>query len=67
MRPGSATHVTDFDQRSVAAEITRRDGGSLTVRVPDDPALVPPGWYMVVATDREGVPSEAVWVRVGHK
>ncbi|WP_328350836.1 DUF1929 domain-containing protein [Streptomyces sp. NBC_00445] len=30
MRPGSATHVTDFDQRSVALDITRRTGGALT-------------------------------------
>ncbi|MBC9729210.1 DUF1929 domain-containing protein [Streptomyces sp. TRM68367] len=53
MRPGSATHVTDFDQRSVALDITRRGKGSLTVRVPDDAALVPPGWCTAVAVDEE--------------
>ncbi|WP_328884300.1 galactose oxidase early set domain-containing protein [Streptomyces sp. NBC_00299] len=57
IRPGSATHVTDFDQRSVALDITRRADGTLTVRVPEDPSLVPPGWYMVVAVDEHGVPS----------
>ncbi|MEV7891872.1 kelch motif-containing protein [Streptomyces sp. NPDC002817] len=64
IRPGSTTHVTDFDQRSVALEITRRAGSALTVRVPDDTALVPPGWYMAVAVDARGVPSPAVWVHV---
>ncbi|MFD7815757.1 galactose oxidase-like domain-containing protein [Streptomyces sp. NPDC059785] len=66
MRPGSATHVTDFDQRSVALDITRRTAGALTVRVPEDPALVPPGWYMTVAVDKRGVPSPAVWVHVSR-
>ncbi|MEU3334918.1 kelch motif-containing protein [Streptomyces sp. NPDC006668] len=64
LRPGSATHVTDFDQRSVALDVIRRAGTSLTVRIPDDPSLVPPGWYMVVATDGGGTPSKALWLRV---
>ncbi|MGP3775724.1 galactose oxidase-like domain-containing protein [Streptomyces sp. SDT5-1] len=64
MRPGSATHVTDFDQRSVALGITGRGKGALTVTVPDDASLVPSGWYMLFATDRNGIPSQATWVRV---
>ncbi|WP_151478533.1 radical copper oxidase GlxA [Streptomyces albicerus] len=64
MRPGSATHVTDFDQRSVALDITGRGSGSLTVRVPDDGSLVPPGWYMAIATDKVGVPSKAIWLHI---
>ncbi|WP_328344336.1 kelch motif-containing protein [Streptomyces violaceus] len=64
LRPGSATHVTDFDQRSVALEFTRRGDGTLAARVPDDAALVPPGWYMAVVIDEQGVPSPAVWVHV---
>ncbi|MEU6148117.1 kelch motif-containing protein [Streptomyces sp. NPDC047081] len=64
MRPGSATHVTDFDQRSVALQVIRHTGTSLTVRIPDDPSLVPSGWYMVVATDGNGTPSKAVWLHV---
>ncbi|WP_427164643.1 galactose oxidase early set domain-containing protein [Streptomyces sp. C1-1] len=64
LRPGSATHVTDFDRRSVALDVIRRADTSLTVRIPDDPSLVPPGWYMVVATDGGGTPSKALWLRV---
>lgn len=64
MRPGSATHVTDFDQRSIALDVTKRTDGSLTVRVPEDASLVPAGRYMLFATDRGGTPSRAVWLHV---
>ncbi|GHJ38505.1 galactose oxidase early set domain-containing protein [Streptomyces sp. TS71-3] len=63
MRPGSATHVTDFDQRSIALRVQHGDG-RLTVTVPEDRSLVPSGWYMVFATDKQGTPSKAVWVHV---
>ncbi|MFJ7128337.1 galactose oxidase-like domain-containing protein [Streptomyces sp. NPDC098101] len=65
MRPGAVTHTTDVEQRSVALELTRgRDGRSVTVDVPDDRTLVPPGWYMLFVTDGDGVPSVARWIRV---
>ncbi|XUL85407.1 galactose oxidase-like domain-containing protein [Streptomyces galilaeus] len=64
MRPGSATHVTDFDQRSVALTVIRRTGRSLTVRIPGDPSLVPSGWYMTIATDGRGTPSQALWLHI---
>lgn len=38
--------------------------GKLSVTVPDDPTLVPPGWYMLFVTDTDGIPSEAKWVKV---
>ncbi|MGQ4383470.1 radical copper oxidase GlxA [Streptomyces sp. SAS_270] len=64
LHPGSTTHVTDFDQRSIALDITHRTNGSLTVRVPDDSSLVPAGWYMAAVTDRKGIPSKTVWLHV---
>jgi hypothetical protein len=63
MRPGSATHTTDVEQRSIALEVTAGDG-EISVTVPDDTALVPPGWYMVFAVDRDGTPSEAAWLHL---
>jgi Domain of unknown function (DUF1929) len=63
MHPGSATHVTDVDQRSIALKV-RRHHGRITVRIPDDPSLVPSGWYMLFVTDRHHTPSKAVWVHV---
>ncbi|MFW6694065.1 galactose oxidase-like domain-containing protein [Streptomyces sp. MAR4 CNX-425] len=63
MRPGSVTHVTDVEQRSIQLDVEKGDG-EVTVTVPEDPTLVPPGWYMLFVTDGEGVPSEAKWVHV---
>ncbi|MGP4112027.1 galactose oxidase-like domain-containing protein [Streptomyces sp. 4N509B] len=63
MRPSAVTHTTDVEQRSVRLGVTRGEG-EVTLSVPDDPSLVPPGWYMLFVTDGEGTPSEAVWVQV---
>ncbi|MFJ5263859.1 galactose oxidase-like domain-containing protein [Streptomyces sp. NPDC088387] len=63
MRPSAVTHTTDVEQRSIELKVTKK-GGSVTVTIPDDPALVPPGWYMLFVTDAEGTPSEAKWIHV---
>ncbi|MET9697672.1 kelch motif-containing protein [Streptomyces sp. NPDC006529] len=63
MRPSAVTHSTDVEQRSVELGVTRT-GGSVTVEVPGDPTLVPPGWYMLFAADADGTPSVARWIRV---
>ncbi|MCK8677502.1 kelch motif-containing protein [Streptomyces lichenis] len=63
MRPSAVTHTTDVEQRSVALTLTRGPG-TLTVRAPKDPTLVPPGWYMLFAVDKQGRPSVAKWVKV---
>ncbi|MEV6047658.1 kelch motif-containing protein [Streptomyces xanthochromogenes] len=63
IHPGSATHVTDFDQRSVALGLKRAPGG-ITVTVPADPSLVPAGWHMLFVTDGHGTPSQALWIKV---
>ncbi|MFD3923994.1 galactose oxidase-like domain-containing protein [Streptomyces sp. NPDC058595] len=63
MRPSAVTHSTDVEQRSIDLALTKR-GGSVTVDVPSDPTLVPPGWYMLFVTDEAGVSSEAKWIQV---
>ncbi|WP_369376268.1 galactose oxidase-like domain-containing protein [Streptomyces sp. cg36] len=63
MRPSAVTHTTDVEQRSIDLRLTK-DAHSVTVEVPRDKALVPPGWYMVFVTDTEGTPSEAKWLLV---
>ncbi|WP_329468468.1 galactose oxidase early set domain-containing protein [Streptomyces sp. NBC_01431] len=63
IHPGSATHVTDFDQRSVALDF-KRTGDSITVTVPNDRSLVPAGWHMLFVTDGHGTPSQARWLYV---
>ncbi|OEV02839.1 kelch motif-containing protein [Streptomyces oceani] len=64
IRPGSFTHVTNVEQRSIALDYKTTKDGDITVTLPDDPSLVPPGWYMVNAVDDKGVPSKAAWVKV---
>ncbi|MCQ4205025.1 kelch motif-containing protein [Streptomyces coelicoflavus] len=63
IRPSASTHVTDVDQRSIALDFTAQ-GDKLTVTVPTNENLVQSGWYMMFATDGEGTPSKAEWVRV---
>ncbi len=63
MRPSAVTHATDVEQRSVALT-PRAQGGAVAVRIPEDPSLVPGGWYMLFLTDRAGTPSKAAWVHV---
>jgi hypothetical protein len=63
MRPSAVTHTTDVEQRSIALDLTK-DAHSVTVEVPNDPTLVPPGWYMLFVTDAQGTPSEAKWLQV---
>ncbi|GAA0427419.1 kelch motif-containing protein [Streptomyces luteireticuli] len=64
IRPGSFTHVTNIEQRSIALEMTRNGSSSVTVTLPKDPSLVPPGWYMLTVVDDQDTPAEAVWVKV---
>ncbi|MDT0434744.1 MULTISPECIES: kelch motif-containing protein [Streptomyces] len=63
MRPSAVTHTTDVEQRSIALGLTK-DARSVTVEVPEDRALVPPGWYMLFVSDGQGTPSEAKWIQV---
>ncbi|MET9463259.1 kelch motif-containing protein [Streptomyces sp. NPDC006544] len=63
MRPSAVTHTTDVEQRSVALGL-EKSAGTVTVTVPADPTLAPPGWYMLFVTNADGTPSAARWIRV---
>jgi hypothetical protein len=63
IRPGSNTHEIDSDQRSVPLTFTT-NGETVTARLPTSANLLPPGYYMMFAVDRDGVPAVAPWVRV---
>lgn len=68
IRRTATTHVVDGDQRSVVLPIVQRRGANLTVRMPDNKAVVPAGPYMLFvsfeAEDGMRVPSEAASVMV---
>ncbi|MBW4469896.1 MAG: DUF1929 domain-containing protein [Stenomitos rutilans HA7619-LM2] len=64
IKNGVTTHSFDSGQRLVDVEILSQAGGTLQVRVTNNPNLAPPGWYMLFLTDRNGVPSIARWVHL---
>lgn len=63
IRPSAVTHVTDVEQRSIDLPFARTVDG-ISVRVPDNANLVPPGWYMAFVTNKQDIPSAAYWVHV---
>lgn len=63
--PGATTHAADMNQRRVPLKVTDRvPGEGVNVRAPAGADLALPGYYMLFALDREGVPSIARWVRL---
>lgn len=63
LRPSSVTHVTDVEQRSIDLPVTATASG-IDVQIPNNPNLVPSGWYMAFITDKNNIPSQAYWVHV---
>jgi hypothetical protein len=63
IRPGSVTHTLDMDQRYLPLQFSA-EAGRLVVTAPGNPSLAPPGYYMLVIVNRQGVPSVASFVRV---
>lgn len=59
----SATHQTDTNERLVDLPLTGT-GTARTATVPTNPALLPPGPYMLTVLDTNGVPSVATMVSV---
>lgn len=64
MRPGAPTHHTDSEQRLLPLEFEREGRCGLRLRVPAEPALLPPGYYMLFVLDDYGVPSVAKFIHV---
>ncbi|AUV80881.1 hypothetical protein C2R22_03745 [Salinigranum rubrum] len=63
VRQSSTTHCLNTDQRLVELVVEAKSEGTLTVRLPANPSLLPPGYYLLFVL-REGVPSVAPFVRV---
>lgn len=63
IRSGAPTHAIDMNQRYVPLTFSVT-GGGLNVTAPPDGNTAPPGYYMLIIKDANGVPSVASWVRV---
>lgn len=64
MRPGAATHHTDSEQRYVELSFTR-SGDDLTVTMPTNRNLAPPGYYMLWIVAGDDPCEEAKFIRLG--
>jgi len=63
------THVVDGDQRSVELRVTKVEGNTVTVAMPEDPNVLPPGPYMLFVnrnTPQGPVPSVSRTVFAGR-
>lgn len=63
IRPGSATHALNMDQRICRPAFGPGPGG-LAVTAPANPAVCPPGYYMMFLVNADGVPSVARMIRI---
>jgi hypothetical protein len=61
--PSSATHVTNIEQRTVAAKLTVV-GNKVSLELPKDPAVLPDGWYMLFVVGEDDRSSVAKMVRI---
>ncbi|KAK4107625.1 copper radical oxidase [Canariomyces notabilis] len=64
VRYGSATHAVNTDQRRVGLEGVRVARGKYVVRIPEDPGIMIPGYWMLFAISAKGVPSVAETILV---
>ena len=62
---GASTHQLDMNQHFVPLSFTA-GAGSLSVNAPADPALAPPGYYMLFVVNAQGTPSVASMVKIGQ-
>ena len=62
---GASTHQLDMNQHFVPLSFTA-GAGSLSVNAPADPALAPPGYYMLFVVNAQGTPSVASIVKIGQ-
>ena len=62
-RPGSDTHAWNMEQRLVGLAFTS-SSGVLTVNLPPNSNVAPPGYYMLFILNQAGVPSVASFVQV---
>lgn len=61
--PGATTHGNDMHQRAIRLRQTGK-GSTMSVTLPPQAGLLPPGYYMLFAVNGKGVPSQARFVRV---
>lgn len=64
VRLGSSTHSIDSDQRRIPLTVVRTSGSTVTLRVPSDNGIVPPGFWYYFAVAPSGSHSMGLTVNV---
>jgi Domain of unknown function (DUF1929) len=64
VRPSATTHASNSEQRLLDLPFAVKGPDTVELRLPDNPNLAPPGWYMVFAVSTAGIPSRAAWLRL---
>jgi len=64
IRPSSVTHAIDMNERYVPLTFSQA-GSDLTVNAPANGNIAPPGYYILVIENGDGVPSVAHWIKLG--
>src|SRR6266700_2468669 len=68
IRPGSATHASDMEQRLIglcgATSPCTASNNTLSLTTPPNGSIAPPGYYMLFLLDSAGVPSKAWFVQL---
>jgi hypothetical protein len=57
LRTGAITHSMQFDQRALWLEVVSNSGCELTVKLPENRAVLPPGMYMLTILTDQGAPA----------
>jgi len=64
VRPGAVTHAHNMDQRYVDLSFSSA-AGQISTTAPATGAEAPPGYYMLVIVNSNGVPAVMKWVHLG--
>jgi hypothetical protein len=62
--PGAVTHAYDQSQRAINLDISLKSGNSLTLQMPPNGKVAPPGYYMLFLVSDKGVPSVSKFIKL---
>lgn len=65
VRISAATHAVNNDQRRVPLATTAGASNTYRLKLPSDPGVVPPGYYMLFGINAQGTPSVSKMVKIG--
>jgi len=64
VRVSSTTHNNNMDQRCLFLDILEKSDNVIKLQSPKDGTWAPPGYYMLFAIDKKGIPSVGEFVRL---